>query len=379
MVQHFTHRAETVDSSIAREATPPSPEAEGAEYKTASLIVGETPLRIYAKNSKTLGEIQDILIQSDLVSGEELNNKTSSLSKDLQSLGFHANTLFDMYGVCTSGSNATGYVEGNDVKRSEAQERATQQNVRRAEVDSFQSCQPPDKAKMAGAKFLVALNFLFNKVKTCAEQCTSANEQVAGRKQVMEELLKICNDTEYQITVPKQCVGRNEVGLERTFFPLLNGIGETFYGILADPNTRKISCERLKELENDYGHEFVEQLVQTAYRTFPSDKRPELKAAYEEYCTQTKKSPTDLDKLLFNDHLRELLSNRKTYLDLQKRNSEIPISGALTDFESEFQMWLNANKQVEKDGSITIDLGHIKIMVNEEQLKYVTLESLGAL
>jgi len=44
--------------------------------------------------------------------------------------------------------------------------------------------------------------------------------------------------------------------------------------------------------------------------------------------------------------------------------------------EQEFQEYFERNKVVEKDGGITLDVGHIKIMVNPGQENYITLKSI---
>ncbi|MDR2603372.1 MAG: hypothetical protein LBC11_02325 [Puniceicoccales bacterium] len=379
--QFFTHRVETPASVIT--AKKPSPEAEGAGYETLVVTVGETPLRLYAKNLKTLEKIQGILIQPNLMSGEKIANKLDIVSKQLTALGFGDIAASKISsGLCTGGRDMPGYVEGNETKR---QENLT--SSEKDEVGSFQSCQPPDKVRIAGAKALVELNSWFQTLTTCAAKYTANDKQVTGRKQVMEELLKICNKKELRVTTLEICVGGNNAYLigGRAYIPLLFGPATALEGFLINSDG-ELSADRLKELKNNYGHEFVERLVQTAYQTFSGGgKRPALKAAYEEYCEQAEKTPTDLDKLLFNDDLRKICDIRMNTIksikemDLSPQEKDVLIKQFEEQVEQNFQTWLAANKQVEEDGSITIDLGHIKIMVNEEQLKYVTLESLGAL
>ncbi|MDR2776593.1 MAG: hypothetical protein LBB17_00915, partial [Puniceicoccales bacterium] len=144
--QFFTRRTPPAVSSPTIIAEPPlkSPDAADAGYQTASLVVGETPLRIYAKNAETLGEIQRILSQPDLRSDGEI---LSRATRAMESLGF-PETAVDLAssGLSMGVINVSGYVTGNEDKRQQAVQREDTQ------VGSFQSCQTPDRAKIAGAK-----------------------------------------------------------------------------------------------------------------------------------------------------------------------------------------------------------------------------------
>ncbi|MDR0693142.1 MAG: hypothetical protein LBF49_01025 [Puniceicoccales bacterium] len=407
-VKHFTHHT-TTPAKAAETPTAEAPaetetEAKAAGYKTASMDVGNTHVELCAKKPETLGEIAKILGNSN--PNWNLTGETIPVGDDIQKLGFYDESVSKMSGICMSGFTVTGYITGNESKRQEAL-RGNEQS--RAETGTFQSCQPPDPARIAGAKALVKIDSLVQTLKTCAARCTSTgdeqvvNEQKEARKQVMEELLNICNDSELQVATAERSVGGNN-GYKsggRVYQPLLVGLSTAFSGILMDPNTAKISSRRLQELAKDHGHEFVEQLVKTAYRTFPgkTNDRQELKAAYEEYCQQTGEKPTDLDGLLFNRELRRMLEETKQYTtEINKR--EWAVGTYSKEAKERDNMWeqrgmleisfqyminpalSNGNSCFgvkEDDGSITIDLGHIKIMVNEDQLKEVTLQSLMAL
>ncbi|MDR0693143.1 MAG: hypothetical protein LBF49_01030 [Puniceicoccales bacterium] len=394
--QFFTHRTErpVVSSPTVSEADPSSPEAADAGYQSASVIVGETPLRIYAKNERTLCEIQGILSQPDLMSGEKINAQQGFVQGNLDMLGFHENTASKISGgFCCAGVNCGEYVKGNEVMRQAA--KGNGDETERNKAGSFQSCQPPDKARIAGAKAFVQVNSWLQNLTKCATKCVNAStmgkggKQKAARKQVMEELLDICNEPEHRITTLERCVGGNNiVSGGRVYDSLLSGPAIALQGMLQDSESN-ITADRLKELAGDHGHEFVEKLVKTAYRTFPGsvdNMRPKLKAAYEAYCQQAKEKPTNLDGLLFNDELRGLVSLMSEITDeitknlgLSSENKE-KMQSFRKELEQNFQTWLSAdNKKEEDDGSITIDLGHIRIMVNAEQLKEVTLQSLTAL
>ncbi|MDR2432670.1 MAG: hypothetical protein LBD34_02865 [Puniceicoccales bacterium] len=392
----FTHRTKTPtestpgeDVSIVRGPTVPtvkvaplpSPDTEAAGYKTASLEVGKTPVKLYAKTAGTLYKLQEILKQSDL--NWEMPDQTVSVGKNLKSLGFSDGSLSKMSGFCMSGFNMTGYITGNEKKRQEALRNSN------LNAGSFQSCQPPDKARIAGALALVALNSLVQTVETDAAKYADTDDtggkktdskQVASRKRVIEGLLNICNNAGLQITVKEKSVGGNNLETGRFFFPLLGGMGQTLFGILMDPDTGKFSASQLQSLKDEYSHELVERMVQTTYKMCSSNStRTQLKAAYGEYCTQTKKPPLNLDGLLFNDALRSMLK----VPDFIKETSDLSMESKEQlekQTEQNFQTWLSANKKVEEDGSITVDVGHIKIMVNnEEELKSLTLKSLATL
>jgi hypothetical protein len=367
-------------------AAPASSEAAGAGYKTASLVVGETPLRIYAKDVETLIEIRGILSQPGLLSGTEIGAQFESIEKSLLALGFNAIFAEKVSsGSCMGGVIMEGYVTGNEAKR--------QENLKGSEagkVGSFQSCQPPDKTRIAGAKALAGMNSFIQTSTTCAAKYTNADrsKQIAGRKQVMEELIKICNDPECQVTTLEWCVGGNNAYQgTRTYNPLLSGLATTFAGMLKDPDTNDFSMARLQELEKDHGTEFVERMVQTAYRLFSGNdwSRPRLKAAYDTYCTQAENPPTDLDGLLFNEDLRAMHDIRTTTIESIKK-MELPpeeekalIEQFEQQVEQNFQTWLSTHKTAGADGSVTINIGHRTIVVNADQLDRVTLKSLNAL
>jgi hypothetical protein len=280
-------------------------------------------------------------------------------------------------------------------------------------VGPFQSYQLPDKARIAGAKALAGMNSFIQTLTTCAakanagrrkqiagrrkqiagrrKQIAGRRKQIAGRKQVMEELIKICNDPECQVATLEWCVGGNNAykSGERTYNPLLSGPGAALRGILFDFDASKISCRRLQELAQNHGHEFVERMVQTAYRT-NSVIRPQLKAAYNAYYEktknkETKKTPTNLDGLLFNEDLRKIRNEQQgaiaeiNKMDVSDDKKQILIAQSQDNAEKRFQIWLSTHKTVEEDDGVTVEVGHIKIMVNADQLDRVTLQSLNAL
>jgi hypothetical protein len=390
----------------AAPAKPATPEeaARNARYKTASLVVGEAHVELCAKRAATLGEIAAILRQPGLLSGDEIKDQTVPMWEFFEKLGFPETTWSRLGGFCMAGVSTEGYITGNESMRQQALQ------GKNAGVDPFQAYQPPDKARIAGAGVLVELNSLVRTVESCAVKCSdltdaqkssegkkalsaaqeAARAQVAGRKQVIEGLLEICNKPEHQVASLEWCIGGNNVGRSpRIYNPLLSGVATALDGVLMDPDTGEITAGRLQELRGYYGSEFVEQMVKIAYRSFPgsTNLRRKLKAAYKEYCDKPKKTPTDLDGLLFNAELRTIRNELNKTIEFIKKSSGLSESEEGTaleqcqeNMERKFQAWLSTHKQVEDDGSITIDVGHIKIMVNdEEQLKHVTLQSLTAL
>ena len=142
------------------------------------------------------------------------------------------------------------------------------------------------------------------------------------------------------------------------------------------------SSGKLRQLAKDYGPKFVEQMVQSAYKLLPNaTERPALEAAHKQYCEQTGILYTELNGLLFTDKLRGLVNKMKDLIEAAKNpelspEDKVDIEKSQEELEQNFQAWLSANKQDEADGSITIDIGHRKIMVNADQLKEVTLQSL---
>jgi hypothetical protein len=379
---------QTVGKPTLIAAAPASLEAARAEYKTAAVVVGETPLRIYAKNERTLHEIRGILSRPGLSSGTEIGTQHTPIFNALSALGFSeipANEVAS--GICACGGNVEGYVEGNEVMR----QKALGSEQYKAKIGPFQSYQPPDKAKIAGAKALAGMNSFIQTLTTCAAKYADADrrKQIAGRKQVMEELIKICNDPEFQVATPEWYVGGNNAYPgTRTYNSLLNGLAIVLKGMLMNSDGA-LSREGLQELAKDHGPEFVEQLVTTAYRTFSGGEndntRPRLKAAYDTYCTQAENPPTDLDGLLFNEDLRAMRDIRTmTIAGIKKMNlpqnkQEEQIEQFEQQVEQNFQTWLSSHRTEETDGSVTVDVGHIKIMVNADQRDKVTLKSLNAL
>ena len=126
-------------------------------------------------------------------------------------------------------------------------------------------------------------------------------------------------------------------------------------------------------------------MVQAAYKLSPiAASRSELGKAYKEYCEQTRRSPTDLNSLVFTDKLRGLVNKMKDLIEAAKNPELSPedkgaIEKSQEELEQNFQAWLSANKQDEADGSITIDIGHRKVMVNADQHGEVTLKSFTGL
>jgi hypothetical protein len=357
----------------AVEVAEESPDARRAGYKTAALPAGGTSLRVYAKSEETIKEIGDILNRPSLLSSGEMEAQQEIIKASLEALGLDesfARTITS--GICAGGGSAEGHITGNEAMRRAAL--GSEQTL------PFQSCQPPDKVRIAGAKFLVGLNSFIQVVKICAANAKVNSKQIAeDRKQVINELIKICNDPEYQIATPEGYIGGNNAlqfdAGRKTCLPLLNGMASVWQGILKDPNTGKISHERLQALEKDHGHEFVEQMVTTAYRTFPrggTDRR-DLKTAYDAYCAQVGENSTDLDGLLFNKDVKD-------YLDTYRIGS-VGREGLEKDFQYALGSpnLLTGIKTRGADGSVTIDIGHRTIVVNADQLDRVTLGSLNAL
>ncbi|MDR0742183.1 MAG: hypothetical protein LBE98_01845, partial [Puniceicoccales bacterium] len=361
-------------------------DAAAAGYKTMSVIVGKTPQRVYARNERTLYEIQGILSQPDLLSGDEMGEEQEAMKANFRRLGFDEEMAEKIYtGFHVAIIHETGYVMGNEKQRQEALRNSIERN--RAAAGSFQSCQPPDKAKIAGAEALKDLSSLLQTIKTCAARCTGFTLEKTrrnSRKQVIEEILDFCNKSEYQVTSLEWCrEGNNANRSDRIYDPLPSGLSPILSSIMG---VRTVSVDRLQELAKDHGPELVEQMVKTVYRTRP-ESRLQLKAAYDAYCDANGKPPIDFDGLLLNDDLRKICNEQKETMELINNDSNLSEDGKRAaleqcqqNMEQKFQTWLSTHKQVEADGSITVDVGHIKIMVSdEEQLKHVTLKSLSCL
>jgi hypothetical protein len=280
---------------------------------------------------------------------------------------------------------AEGYVTGNEKQRQKILEGNNAEA--KANTGSFQSCQPPDEARIAGAKALKDLNSLFQTIKTCAARCTGFTLEKTrrnSRKQVIEEILKICNKPEYQVTILEWCKGGSNANRSaRIYSALPNGLSPILSSIMG---VGTVSVDRLQELAKDHGPELVKQMVETAYRINPAS-RLQLKVAYEAYYTTNGKPPIDFDGLILNRELRIIHDVRNRTIEfineksgLSENEKKATLEQCKKQAERSFQNWLRTHKQEEADGSITVDVGHIKIMVNdEEQLKYVTPESLGCL
>jgi hypothetical protein len=113
---------QTVGKPTLIAAAPASSEAAEAGYKTAAVVVGETPLRMYAKNERIIYEIQGILSRPGLLSGTKINNTQLDLvTNSLEALGFNdipAGMVSS--GFCMGGGNVEGYVTGNDGRETES-------------------------------------------------------------------------------------------------------------------------------------------------------------------------------------------------------------------------------------------------------------------
>jgi hypothetical protein len=321
-----------------------------------------------------------------LLSGDEMIPQFSPVTEKLQSLGFKATNAEQAAGpFCAGGANATGYMEGNEAMR-----QRDLQGTEKDKAGPFSIRQPPDKARIAGAKVLKEMNSWLQTLAECADRCTGFTFEKTrqdNRKQVMEKLIKFCNAPESQVATLERCVkGNNLVSTERVYssFPL--GFAPIFRFLLRD-SKGEVSSERLKELAGEHGHKFVKQMVTTAYRAFPGDGslRQELKAVYEKYCRDTEQILTNLDEPLFNNDLKTLFNERDKAIAFIKEMNLSPekkaeqIELCQKSVEQRFQTWLGNHTDKHDDGSVTINVGHMKIMVNEDQLNYVTLASLGAL
>jgi hypothetical protein len=75
----------TVSTPRIIEAEPASWEAANAGYKTATVIMGGTPLRVYAKDERILHEIRGILSQPGLLSEKAI---VAQYAESLGRLGF---------------------------------------------------------------------------------------------------------------------------------------------------------------------------------------------------------------------------------------------------------------------------------------------------
>jgi hypothetical protein len=315
------------------------------------------------------------------------------LNKNLAALGFPENTIRKITGtLCTAGGNISGYVEGNETKR-----QRDLRGSKKDEVGPFQSCQPPDKARIAGAKALSRLNSWFQTLTTCAAKCpppltdrqivagkkfpTNDRAQVAGRKQLLEELESFCSEPEFRIvTLEWNIGGNNACPGDRVYNPMISGPATALDAILRDPENSSFSSLWFQNLAKNYGRETFERVIQTFYQISWGDRK-ELKAAYEGYCKQTGGKPIDLDRLVFTPELRAMREIRQKTIEFIRTNvpgekQEAAIAQFEEQIEQNFQTWLKANKKEEADGSVTIDVGHIKILVNEEQLQKVTRQSL---
>jgi hypothetical protein len=89
-----------------------------------------------------------------------------------------------------------------------------------------------------------------------------------------------------------------------------------------------------------------------------------------------------LNGLLLNEALRTIRDERDRSIKLIRGHNLPPedeqeyIKQANRSAVLGVQDWLTANVRQEVDGTFIIDLGHVKLMVNEEQLKYVMPEHL---
>jgi hypothetical protein len=364
-------------------ALPESPDAAEAGYQSRVVPVGGTSLRLYARSTNTLDEIQGILGQPGLLSGKEIMEQLEIVNENLSILGFESLCIGTIAaGLCTGPTYAFASVEGNETKRQEILRSRVESE--RANAGLFQSCQPPDKAKIAGARVFAEMNFLFQTLATCAAKGKKGvKQQVAGQELFMEGFLKICNNPKNQIVILERYAEGNLMTSPRIYVPLLAGCGDALGGCLQgphpeNPDEKIFSCKRLQVLAKDHGPEFVERLVQTTYK-IKKESRSDLRTAYEEYHAQAGRIHTDLDKLLFNDPIRTMLSSEKQIDKFIKEHPGLSPEkkGELrAQPERNFQTWLSANKIKEADGSFTIDVGHKIITVNDDQLKKVTLQSL---
>ncbi|MDR2628444.1 MAG: hypothetical protein LBC30_00360 [Puniceicoccales bacterium] len=363
--------AETPAETVVAETPAPTPAktpAAEAEYKTASLVIGETHVRIQTKDLGTLKEIATILLDQSkpLLDARAMteHEHLAEFERVFTKLGFALpNSVGNGLALCLTAQQ--GWI-GAEVKQdaSSAQERPT-----------------PDAARIAGAKAFVATNAVLSFVGNLAAQCERSSfdgKKVSNaRGQILQKLVDICNSPDLQVVTMEDNVSGNNVGMGRGFFSLTTGIG-TFLVSCFKNEDSVLSGDELQKLAQAHGHEFVEQLVEAAYKFAPPQERPRIEQANREYCQMVEKHPPNLGESLFNPELRNELATRQNAIkaitenpNLTQEQKSKQIEDVQTESAARIQDWVKNNAQQAADGSYTVDFGHGKIIVNADQLESI--------
>ncbi|MDR0679841.1 MAG: hypothetical protein LBF42_02285, partial [Puniceicoccales bacterium] len=216
---------------------------------------------------------------------------------------------------------------------------------------------------------------------SCRQQ---AKEKFAGecRKRLVQITVEFCANSDLYITALEPCSDTNNgfKNFSRVFHSLTAGVTAPLRVLLKNEDNQ-ITAESLRVFSQEYGQELLDTAVQSLYKATHVD-RESLAKAYQEYYSSISKQCPDLDGMILNVSL-EL---HQLYLDVQslikQRTSEgkRPVEAEEEVYNnSEFQRrWENLRPNFvkhEEDGGITLDLGHIKVMVNANQEKYLTFEN----
>jgi hypothetical protein len=331
-------------------------------------LADDRKIEIFTNSPDSARTIGETLSEKKILSDEEVGNFQVEMMDKASDLGFGLVRAGFVSGIGAGYGNIEGHVTGNEEKRKE-----------RNFIKPFQACQPPDQARKIGAEALVGINEM---IKTIEESANGAGEG-AGKK-IAQAVLDFCANEEFYIAIPEACIGGNNLGVSRSFNPLMAGPSIALKYLLFDENDGVITAKSLRECAEKYGKEWVDKAMQSYYKiTTSTTDRPGLKKAYENFYRENDHGQCpDLEGMIFNSNgeLHELYKKRE---DLIKRFrlSSVDHSTAASradedpDLNSDWQNYLKNHTITEEDGGLTVNLGHVKIMINPEQRSRLTLKA----
>ncbi|MDR0595154.1 MAG: hypothetical protein LBF94_00415 [Puniceicoccales bacterium] len=202
------------------------------------------------------------------------------------------------------------------------------------------------------------------------------------RKHLVKTTVEFCANSDFYITALEPCLDTNNgfKNFERVFHPLPQAITPPLSAILKNKGS-KFTAESLKLFSQEYGQELLDTAVQSLYKAESID-RESLAEAYQEYYSSISKECPNLNGMIFNafEELQKLYSDVQNLIK-QKTSEGKGLAEAKEeaygnlDFQRRWEELRPKLIKREEDGGITLDLGHIKVMVNGDQEKYLTFKN----
>ncbi|MDR1255592.1 MAG: hypothetical protein LBJ94_01515 [Puniceicoccales bacterium] len=388
-----------VDISI--QPKPPTVEQSVQFHQSAVELSNGRTLQVSTIDGGSASAIRDILKGKKLLTREKADVLLeASAQSRLEKWGFTPLQANFAATLIVAHENIEGYITGNESERKKGLKYQT-----------------PDKAKIIGAEAYVEVNKI---LQLCQNESFFSTSKGRGRE-IARSLGEFCANPKFYITVSESCIGGNDATHPRTFNPLLAGPSTALGYLLVDSANGEITEKSLKHCFDAYGKDWVDSAVQSLYKVPAGKNRKTIAGAYEQfYAANNLGICPNLEATIFTPKLRKLcdLYDKRpvaagqvqgapgmtpeeaasvAYADLKARRLEylatyLPGFDANKDMSSEdaatlidnflnaeFEAYLYGHTTLENDGSKTVDIGHIKIMVNAAQSDSITLDKISGL